>query len=43
MKNLFTKEAELLNGRVAMLALLLGVVTELITGVGIVGQLSSLF
>lgn len=42
-KTFFTEEAELLNGRVAMVALLLGVLTEAITGVGILGQLGSLF
>ena len=31
--------AELLNGRVAMLAFLIGLLVELFTGQGIVGQL----
>ena len=33
--------AELLNGRVAMLGFLIGLLTELFTGQGIVGQLLS--
>jgi len=35
----FTHDAELLNGRVAMVAFLLGVVTEALTGHGILSQL----
>ena len=33
--------AELLNGRVAMLGFLIGLLTEMLTGQGIVGQLAS--
>jgi len=40
---LFTPEAENLNGKLAMLGFTLGVVTELFTGVGPVGQVLSLF
>jgi len=40
---LFTPEAELLNGRFAMLGFGLAVLTELLTGVGPVGQILSLF
>ena len=32
---------ELLNGRVAMLGFLIGLLTEMLTGQGIVGQLAS--
>ena len=39
----FTPEAELLNLRVATVGLVIGVLTELITGVGIVHQVMSLF
>lgn len=39
----FTAFSEQLNGRVAMMGLLLGLVTEMITGRGMVGQLSSIF
>lgn len=39
----FTAFSEQLNGRVAMMGLLLGLVTEVITGRGMVGQLSSIF
>lgn len=39
----WTKEAELLNGRVAMLSFVIIVLTELITGVGPVNQILSLF
>ena len=35
--------AELLNGRVAMMGFVIGVLTEAITGVGIIGQVGSLF
>lgn len=35
--------AELLNGRAAMLGFMIGLLTECITGVGIVGQVGSLF
>ena len=42
-KELFTYEAEVLNGRVCMCAFVLTVVTELLTGVGPVGQVLSLF
>lgn len=42
-KEFFTTEAEVLNGRVAMLGFILAVLTELLTGVGPVGQLLSLF
>ena len=35
--------AELLNGRLAMLGFVIGLATEAITGVGIVGQIGSLF
>lgn len=35
----FTEVAEKWNGRLAMLGFVLGVVTELITGTGILGQL----
>ena len=33
--------AELLNGRVAMLGFLIGLLTEMLSGQGIVGQLAS--
>jgi hypothetical protein len=39
----FTPFAELINGRVAMVGFTLAVVTELITGQSILGQLSALF
>lgn len=39
----FTEVAELLNCRLAALGFVLGVVTELLTGVGPVGQLLSLW
>lgn len=35
----FTQKAELLNGRVAMAGFLIGVLTELLTGQGILSQL----
>lgn len=38
----FTLFSEQLNGRVAMLGFVLAVVTEMITGQGIVGQISSI-
>jgi hypothetical protein len=37
------ENAEILNGRVAMVGFVLGVVTELITGQGIVQQVLSIF
>lgn len=43
MKFGFTKEAELLNLRIAALAFVLGVVTELLTGQGIIAQVLSIF
>ena len=39
----FTKSAELLNGRLAMLGFAIAVLTELMTGVGPVNQVLSLF
>ena len=39
----FTRTAELLNGRVAMLGFTIGVLTELMTGVGPVNQVLSIF
>ena len=39
----FTPYAELLNGRLAMLGFTLGVVTELLTGKGIVSQVLAIF
>jgi hypothetical protein len=39
----FTPFAERLNGRVAMLGFTLALLTELMTGEGIIGQLSALF
>lgn len=38
-KALFTPEAEILNGRLAMLGFVLGVVTEALSGKGILAQL----
>lgn len=35
----FTKTAELLNGRIAMIGFVIGVLTELITGQGILSQI----
>jgi hypothetical protein len=35
----FTPEAEILNGRIAMLGFVIGVLTELITGQGVLSQL----
>lgn len=35
----FTTYAELLNGRVAMLGFVIGILTELLTGKGILAQL----
>jgi len=37
------QKAEMLNGRMAMLGFVIGLATEAITGVGIVGQIGSLF
>ncbi|PXF40043.1 hypothetical protein BWQ96_03119 [Gracilariopsis chorda] len=39
----FTSFSEMLNGRAAMLGFSLAVVTELITGKGILGQVGSVF
>ncbi len=39
MKFGFTEQAELLNGRVAMIGFAIGILTELITGQGILSQL----
>jgi hypothetical protein len=38
----FTPEAEILNGRLAMLGFVIGVLTELITGQGVLSQLGIL-
>ena len=35
----FTPQAEILNGRVAMVGFVIGVLTELITGQGVLSQL----
>ena len=43
MKFAFNDKAELLNGRVAMVAFALGLITEAITGQGILGQIASIF
>lgn len=39
----FTSFSEMLNGRAAMLGFTLAIVTELITGKGILGQVGSIF
>lgn len=39
----FTLSSEQLNGRAAMIGFILGVVTEALTGKGIIGQVSSIF
>lgn len=39
----YLEHAERLNGRFAMMGFVIGVATEAITGVGILGQLGSLF
>ena len=40
---MFTPEAELLNGRVAMIGITLAIITELLTGQGAVAQVLSIF